>query len=167
MRKSLFVFLLFVTVKLFPQQIQQPPEPPQTTNKSVQIQQPAQQNISTVDMKNKIKAEKFENMKINGIVLASVGGAALVGGIVALSIGLYNQNAAAANPSNSANQSATPFYISSQVATGLILGFFGGSAITGGIIMASIGNQKLKKYATASRLSVFVAPTAFRIAYKF
>jgi hypothetical protein len=68
MRKSLFVLLLFVTIKLFPQQIEQPP---------VQQNQPYNPNFSLS------KYQKMEKHAKTAIIVGSIltaGGAALLGG---------------------------------------------------------------------------------------
>jgi hypothetical protein len=124
-------------------------------------------------MRNNIKAEKFKNLKIGGIVLLTAGGIGVISGIALLASGVSNQISTnqTANTTNTYGTSSNPQPISqanaSKIAAGAYLGVLGAFAIGGGTAMAIIGSHKQKKYAAAPRLSVFVAPTAFRIAYKF
>lgn|GEM_PF-1638631 len=113
------------------------------------------------------KANKYRKMKVNGIVLASVGGAMLIGGLALLSDGIAKQvpvNSYNNGPFNGAGNGA---FI--ETFGGTVFTIIGALATTGGTLMAIIGNKKEKDMATANRnrVSVIIAPTAFKIAYTF
>jgi len=175
-----------MAVKLFSQQNnpqQTPPPPP--NNQTQQIQQPIQQGQTipyNANMKNSIKAEKYKNLKIGGIVLLTAGVVGLIGGIAMVSSGVSNQISTNSSTSSSSTVTTTPYGTTTstnnsnqpiapanaaQISGGVFLGVLGAFAIGGGTAMAIIGSHKQKKYAAASRLSMAIAPTAFSIAYKF
>jgi len=156
MKKALFILLLFVTVKLFSQQIEQ-------NNQQLQ-QQPQQNSMYNNDMNYYgNKAAKFRKMKIKGIVMGSIGGGMLASGIFFLTNGLSDK----ASRANSSNQPLIPSY-TPKIVGGTILTVVGGLMVTGGVLRAIIGATKEKKMVMSNhQLSLFVAPTAFRIAYTF
>ena len=161
MKKGLFILLLFVTVKLFSQQTDQQPL---QQNNNQQLQQPQQNSMYNNDMNYYgNKAAKYRKMKIKGIVMGSIGGGMLASGIFFLTNGLSDK---AAN-SNSSNQPIIPSY-APKIVGGTILTVVGGLMVTGGVLRAIIGATKEKKMVMSNhQLSVFVVPTAFRIAYTF
>jgi hypothetical protein len=119
------------------------------------------------------KASKYRKMKVNGIVLASVGGAFLIGGVALLSDGMSKQvpvnnynNGYNNGPFNGAGSGNGAFI---ETFGGTVFTIIGALATTGGVLMAVIGSKKEKDMAMANRnrVSVIIAPTAFRIAYKF
>jgi len=192
MKKYIIIPFLFVAVNLFSQPInQQPNNQQQNNNQQMQQQnnqqqmqqqnnnqqyqqqdqyQPPQQqnNMYNYNMNNRgNKLAKYHKMKVNGIVLASVGGGLLIGGVALLSTGISNQ--VVTNNSNGYNQ---PVFNGAIIETigGGILTVVGALMVTGGTVMAVIGSKKEKDLATANRnnkVSVFIAPTAFKIAYTF
>jgi hypothetical protein len=180
MKKYILLSFLFATIQIFAQQTPPPPsDDSQPNDPPVQMQQqPAQQNINKVNMKNNLKAEKFKNLKIGGIVLLTAGGIGLISGIALVGSGVSNQ-ISTNNQTSTTTTSGTTYTNSSgqtqtitpgnatKIAGGVYLSVFSAFAIGGGTAMAIIGSHKQKKYMAASRLAVFVAPTAFRIAYTF
>ena len=163
MKKGLFILLLFIAIKLFPQQIQQPAQ----QNNNQQLQQQPQQNTMYNNMNDMNyygnKAVKYGKMKAKGIVMASIGGGMLASGIFFLTNGLSDK---AAN-SNSSNQPLVPSY-TPKIVGGTVLTIIGGLYVTGGTIRAIIGAIKEKEMVKANyRVSVLIAPTAFRVAYTF
>ena len=167
MKKALFILLLFITVKLFPQQVDQ--QPAQQQNNNQQLQQQPQQSPMYNNMNEMNyygnRAVKFGKMKAKGIVMASFGGGMLASGIFFLTNGLSNQTAAAR--SNYNNQPLFPSYIP-KIVGGTVLTVIGGIYVTGGTIRAIISAIKEKEMVKANyRVSVVIAPTSFRIAYTF
>ena len=165
MKKHLVILLLFVAVKLFPQQINQA------------TQQPSQQpNQAVYD-----KITKYKKMKIGGIVMLSAGGVALVSGIAMFASGLIEISTRQNTYNNQFNTyilSSNTYPYSAQppvqpnnadlipkMAGGVVLGIVGGLAVAGGTFMYIRGKHKEKKW--RNNLSAFVAPTAFRFTYKF
>jgi hypothetical protein len=179
MKKYIVIYFLFIAANVFSQQTDPQQTPPPPNNQPQQIQPPPMQQGQSItpyniNMRNKIKAEKFKNLKIGGIVLLSAGVIGLVSGIALVSSGASNQiatnNSNSYNNSNSSTNSSQPIAPAnaSQIVGGVYLGVLGAFAIAGGTVMAAIGSHKEKQYNTAaSRLSVVIAPTAFRIAYTF
>ncbi|HXU26963.1 MAG TPA: hypothetical protein VN698_07010 [Bacteroidia bacterium] len=169
MKKYIIIPFLFVAVNLFSQPINQQTPPADQTQ---QIHQPPmQQGQGMTPYNNSMnsygnKAAKYRKMKVNGIVLASVGGAGLIGGLALLTTGLSNKTAAT-NNYNGYNQAPLRSYVP-EIFVGGVFTVVGALALTGGTVMAIIGNKKEKDYAMANhKLTVIVAPTAFRIAYTF
>ena|ERR1700752_71663 len=166
MKKGLFILLLFIAVKFFPQQLNQPPA---QQNNSQQLQQQPQQGTLYNNM-NEMNyygnnAVKYGKRKAKGIVMASVGCGTLASGIFFLTNGLSNQAAAAR--SNYYNQPLFPTY-TPKIAGGTVLTIAGAFFVTTGTIRAILGGIKEKNMVKANyRVSVVIAPTAFRIAYTF
>ena len=193
MKKYIIIPFLFVAVNLFSQPINQSQnnqdqrqlqnnnqQQMQQQNNNQQLQQqnnqqqdqyqpPQQQNNMYNSNQNYYgnKAAKYRKMKVNGIVLASVGGAMLIGGLALLSDGISKQAPVNSYNSGPFNGNGNGSFI--EVFGGTIFTIIGALATTGGTLMAVIGNKKGKDMAMTNhnRVSVIIAPTAFRIAYKF
>ncbi len=149
MKKHLVLILMLISVKFFPQQNNQPP----------------MQNGSTYNS-NADKVAKYQKLQRNGIILASVGGAALIGGIALYISGAIDaSNSTTSTYNNGYNNSPTIPDYAGKIIGGSALGLVGGLAVAGGIVMIKIGKRKEQR--ANSRVSVVVLPKAFRIAYKF
>ena len=134
-----------------------------------QYQPPQQQNNMYNNNMNYYgnKSAKYRKMKVNGIVLASVGGGLLIGGLALLTTGISNQV-----PVNNNNGTVFNGGAGAVIETigGGILTVVGALMVTGGTVMAVIGSKKEKDMAMSNRnnkVSVIIAPTAFKIAYTF
>ena len=157
MKKHLIILLLFMSVKLFPQQVKQ-----------------EESNM------NALKMAKYKSMKTNGIIMLSVGGAALVGG---LAIFISNEVQLIVSQNNYQNQLNT-YYIQQQtnpnsvyptqptntsqilnLVGGAALATIGGLAVAGGTVMYIVNNARERKL--AKRMSVVVLPNYFKVAYTF
>jgi filamentous hemagglutinin family protein len=156
MKKHLIILLLFVCVKLFPQQVQQ-----QTNNF------------------NANRADKYKKMKTIGIILFSAGGAIFVGGIVLLVNGIAQETTIQNNYQNQlAAYNNQPFggtlpYPNQPDDTKAILNEVGGDllatvgaiAVAGGTTLFIIGKIKQKKW--ANRVTMVAVPNYFKVAYTF
>jgi len=189
MKKYIIIPFLFVAVNLFSQPINQSSnnqdqrqpqnnqQQMQQQNNNQQMQQQNNQQEETFqpqpqqpmynNNKNYYgnKSAKYRKMKVNGIVLASVGGAMLIGGLALLSDGISRQvpvNSYNSGPLNGGGAIIETF-------GGAVFTIVGALATTGGTLMAILGSKKEKDMAAANRnrVSVIIAPTAFRIAYTF
>ena len=150
MKKHFIILLVLITAKVFPQQNDQQPY----------------QNITSYNS-NATKVAKYQKMQSNGIIMASLGGAALAGGLVLYISGLKDDVQASVNNSSGtypSNSAIVPDYIPKMMG-GAALATIGGVALAGGIVMIKIGKRKEKRW--SNQVSVFALPNAFRIAYKF
>ena len=143
--KNILIFLfLFGTVKLFPQQINQP-----TLNNS------ASYNI------NSDKLMRCHKMQKNGIVMICVGGVGVIGGVVLFVSGL-NDNIKQTNQSSNNTSSANDL---PRMYAGSTLSIIGLLAVSAGTSLYMVGKKREKKW--SNNVSIMVTPSSFRIAYKF
>jgi uncharacterized membrane protein len=147
--KSIFIlFFLAVTIKLFPQQ----------------INQPVFNNSSQNDV-HQDKIGKCHKMKKNGIVMICAGSAGFIGGVVLFVSGLSdnikkpNQSFNNNTPQQNGTNNLPKMY------AGSILSTIGLLAITAGTSLYIVGKRREKKW--KSTVSISVSPASFRIAYKF
>ncbi|MEO8761024.1 MAG: hypothetical protein ABI388_07070, partial [Bacteroidia bacterium] len=159
MKKYVVISFLLLSTNFFSQQINTVQPLLQQVSQQSKLQQNYKQPKENMLLCNNNvfynnKASKYKGLKIGGIILSSVGAAAIIGGIVLHADGVVQQN----NP----NASLGVGFPQKFGGTALIV--VGGLAFIGGIVMIEIGYSKEKEGAK-NRISVAVAPTSFKIAY--
>jgi len=140
--KNLVIFLFLLgTVNLFPQQISTPVQ--YNTNSDKQL--------------------RCHKMQKNGIVMICVGGAGMIGG-VALFVSGLNDNIKQINQSSNTSQPNSVNDLPRMYA-GSTLSIIGLLAVSAGTSLYIVGRKREKKW--TNNVSLSIAPSSFRIAYKF
>lgn len=109
------------------------------------------------------RLHKFQGMRTGGMVLAGLGGAALLGGIILASNGEWKTETGANGQTQTNAQDGA-------AAGGLILIVAGVPSLITGVILASIGNSKVHRYqAMLEGVSLDLRPghTGARYSYAF
>ena len=118
--------------------------------------------FSQLSDRDAARAQRYKSMKTAGMIMIPAGGILAISGAV-ITISAYSEIIANSNNPNAPDNDVA---LALKAYGGELMIVLGAGCIAGGTVMFLVAKRKLKRLEN-SKVSFYVAPTAFKLTYRF